>query len=209
MKVRLFCRDTAPRDGDLRWLSEEELQRAKRFAFDVHREAYVASHALLRSSLAKCGAGESLQFGTGSHGRPELPGTPYRFNLSRTSGLTVCVVAEGLDVGVDVEDVERKGDTVEVADAFFAPSEARQLRALPVAQQRQRFFELWTLKESYLKARGLGLSIPLDSFAFEPRVDGVRFEADDASQWRFTLLRPTARHQVAVCTRGEAAITVE
>lgn len=88
-----------------------------------------------------------------------------RFNLSHTEGLVVLAVAE-TDVGVDVEWLDRPGRTVELADRYFAPAEAAALQALPIELQRDRFFDLWTLKESYIKARGLGLAIPLASFTF-------------------------------------------
>lgn len=88
-----------------------------------------------------------------------------RFNLSHTEGLVVLAVAE-TEVGVDVEWLDRPGRTVELADRYFAPAETAVLRALPTDQQRDRFFDLWTLKESFIKARGLGLAIPLASFAF-------------------------------------------
>lgn len=92
-------------------------------------------------------------------------GSPLRFNLSHTEGLVVLAVAQ-TGVGVDVEWLDRPGRTVELADRYFAPAEVAALRALPIERQRDRFFDLWTLKESYIKARGLGLAIPLASFAF-------------------------------------------
>ncbi|TNF31586.1 MAG: 4'-phosphopantetheinyl transferase superfamily protein [Deltaproteobacteria bacterium] len=120
--------------------------------------------------------------------------------------MVTVALATGRDVGVDVEDAARRGRTVELADRFFAPSEVAALRALPEgAAQRDRFFRLWTLKESYIKARGQGLAIPLSGFAFA--LDGagsaIGFSArpevdDDAARWRFFGLRPSERHQLAV-----------
>ena len=86
---------------------------------------------------------------------------PLSFNLSHTERLIVCLVALDREVGVDAEDTERAGETVEVADRFFSPTEVAALRALPAQSRRRRFFQYWTLKEAYIKARGMGLSLPL------------------------------------------------
>src|SRR6185295_18612851 len=105
------------------------------------------------------------QFARNRRGRPEISGplgvAPLRFNLSNTAGLIACLVTLGVDVGVDVEDTHRRGETVRIANRFFSASEVAALEALPPERQRQRFFEYWTLKESYIKARGMGLAIPL------------------------------------------------
>ncbi len=104
------------------------------------------------------------------HGRPELAarpaGTPdLRFNVSHTNGLVACAVTVGREVGVDVEHTGRRL-VHDVAERFFSPREVADLRACPAADQPVVFFDYWTLKESYIKARGLGLALPLRQFSF-------------------------------------------
>lgn len=130
--------------------------------------------------------------------------SPLRFNLSHTEGLVVLAVAQ-TEVGVDVEWLDRPGRTVELADRYFAPAETAALRALPIERQRDRFFDLWTLKESYIKARGLGLAIPLASFAFsgfgessglQLTVDPTHADRPDGA-WSFGVWQHE-RHRLAV-----------
>ncbi len=121
------------------------------------------------------------------------------------------MVAKDLEIGVDVEDTERKSETVGVADRFFSPREVAALHALPEAAQRGRFFDYWTLKEAYIKARGMGLAIPLDQFSF--LLDGappirIAFDprlGDDAATWQFERFTLTARHRTAVAIRRTGA----
>ncbi|MGH9333944.1 MAG: 4'-phosphopantetheinyl transferase family protein, partial [Vicinamibacteria bacterium] len=130
---------------------------------------------------------------------------PLRFNLSHTSGLIVCLVARGRQVGVDVEDRSRGGELLDVADRFFSPFEVQALRALPEEDQIDRFFFYWTLKESYIKARGLGLAIPLSQFSFDLDAEnykGIRvlFDSeldDEPERWRFSALSYGRRHAIA------------
>ena len=156
-------------------------------------------------------------FVVGAKGRPEIASPPsaLRFNLSNTSGLVVCAITHGLDVGVDVESLSRPAP-IDVADRFFAPSEVRVLRALPPEEQARRFFELWTLKESYAKARGLGLALPLDRYWFtlepfrQPRLEIDPLLSDNADAWCFAQLQPTSGHLIAVCAHrsGGAGNTI-
>jgi len=127
------------------------------------------------------------------------------FNLSHTEGLVVLAVARH-PVGVDVEWLDRTGRTVELADRYFATTETAALRALPIEVRRDRFFDLWTLKEAYIKARGLGLALPLGGFAFDGfespllsiRVDEPLADRPD-SEWSFgTWDRTETHHRVAV-----------
>ncbi len=167
------------------------------------------------------GPGE-WRFASNAYGRPEISGPRggfgLRFNLSGTRGLVACAVTAGLDAGIDVEDhgAARGRAYGALADRFFSPREARALRALEPSRRPARFLEYWTLKESYIKARGRGLSIPLDRFSFYldegPRIR-VSFDAsleDDPSRWQFSLLRPTATHLLAlgVRRRGNAEVRI-
>ena len=141
---------------------------------------------------------------------------PLSFNLSNTTGLIACLVALGRDVGIDVEDTTRLGETVEIVDQFFSPTEVAALRALPSNDQRYRFFEYWTLKEAYIKARGMGLALPLEQFSFHLEVRQpvrIAFDPrlhDDPRSWQFAQFRPTSRHLMAAAIRRgmDADLTV-
>jgi len=193
--------------------SADERARRLRLYFARHRHERLVAVALVRTTLSRYADVDPAAwvFERNEWGRPDLvPGqcaAPLRFNLSHTEGLVACAVTLGRDVGVDVESVERRGQTLAIADRYFAPAEVRELHESPAARQRERFFEYWTLKESYIKARGLGLRIPLRHFAF--RLDdgetiGITFdpEIEDAcGDWQFQLFRPTSTHVMAVGVR--------
>ena len=114
-------------------------------------------------------------------------------------------VTSGRALGVDVESVEAREADVDGLDRYFAPEESAALRSLPPAARRRRFFELWTLKESYIKARGLGLAIALDAFRFEPTGErGLTLHVrpqlgDSPGGWRLWQLDLRCGHVAAVC----------
>jgi len=132
-----------------------------------------------------------------------------RFNLSHCAGLVACLVTLEVDVGVDVEDTQRDLDRIGLADRFFSAEEAEDLRTFKGPAQRERFFAYWTLKEAYIKARGQGLSIPLQRVSFQLAEDGairVRFDAtleDRESDWQFEVLRPLRNHLLASAIQRE------
>jgi 4'-phosphopantetheinyl transferase len=193
-------------------LSAEEREQHRKFYFERHRRQYLVSHALVRLTLSRYAPvrPEAWSFRTNAYGRPEVLGEGLprlHFNLSHTDGMAVVVVALDAEVGVDVEDSQRRGEMVNLADHYFAPAEVQALRAIPADRQKERFFEYWTLKEAYIKARGMGLSIPLDQFAFELRpglLPRIAFDPrlrDEPEGWQFVQLRPSARHQAALAVR--------
>jgi 4'-phosphopantetheinyl transferase len=110
------------------------------------------------------------------------------------------------EVGVDIEDTTRRTDVEAIAQRYFAPSERRDL----AQAGRERFYELWTLKEAYLKARGLGIAAALEKIAFELEPGAairIRFDSgfeDDPASWQFALQRPTASHVLSVAVRRSA-----
>ena len=151
------------------------------------------------------------RFGNGPYGRPDIlePVCPLRFSVAHTGGLIVIGVCAGAEVGVDVERRDRGRVPLPVADRWFAPAEAAALRALPVAARRRRFLELWTLKEAYVKARGLGLlAMPLDRFVIDLAGGAPRLLAaadDDPARWRLHSLE-LGEHLVAVATTASAGL---
>jgi 4'-phosphopantetheinyl transferase len=194
-------------------LNSEERERQSRFAFARLRHEYLVTRALCRTTLSQYADVDPKrwQFTCNKYGRPEIAGPhgilPLRFNLSNSGGLIACLVTLEADAGVDVEDMNRSGETVSIADRYFSPYEVATLRTLPRDRQHQRFFEYWTLKESYIKARGMGLAIPLDQFSFHLEHDRpitISFDAhlkDDPHAWQFERYRPTERHMMALAIR--------
>jgi 4'-phosphopantetheinyl transferase len=195
------------------WLSPEERARKDRYFFEHSRREYLLTRALVRFTLSRYAPvlPAAWRFRANAYGCPAIDLPDYRalrFNLSNTAGLVACVVALDRDVGVDVEDTERSGETVSIADSFFSRPELRALRALPPERRRSAFFDYWTLKEAYIKARGMGLSIPLDQFSFDVSSRPIRIAFDglddDAESWQFEqfVLPPgSTRHRTSVAVR--------
>lgn len=198
--------------GAVSALSADERARHDRLYFAHDRRDYACAHALLRTVLSRYLDREprDLQFETNAHGRPSLPAqaASLSFNLSHSAGLVACAVSETFVVGIDVEPLDRKVDIERVAERFFAPAEIAQLAARDDIEARTRlFFELWTLKESWIKALGTGLSQPLDHIAFtRGETDGiaVAFPAPAGGPWWFALFAPEPRFRLAVSAAGGA-----
>lgn len=194
-------------------LDADETARRNRFLFERDRRAYAISHALLRTTLSHYAdvPPERWSFTWNNYGRPEIDEPAeyrgMRFNLSHTHGAALVGVVRDFDLGVDLESVDRNTSCVELADRYFSPREVADLLRRPTAEQRDAFFDYWTLKEAYIKARGMGLAIPLDHFSYvldDPHSIGVEFvEAlkDVPAEWQFTKFRPADRFQAAVAVR--------
>jgi 4'-phosphopantetheinyl transferase len=195
-------------------LPDDERRRAARFALPDDRARFVIGRVLARTMLSRHAhlAPRDWPIAIDDRGRPELrtrpPGTPdLRFNLSHTPGLIACAVSIGREVGIDVEYIGRRLVHDNIPERFFSAREVADLRALPAEKQPTAFFDYWTLKESYIKARGLGLALPLGQFTFvcrEGRAPAIEFAPelqDDPASWQFEQYWPTAEHRMAVAVR--------
>jgi 4'-phosphopantetheinyl transferase len=174
-------------------LDDEERARAARFHFDDDRRSYVAAHALLRVELSRRAgrAPRDWRFAATRLGKPYLLDPPrnLRFSLTHTRGMVAVAVAEGVEVGVDVEPSDRRAESMKLARRFFAPEEVALLAAVEGEARRETFFAIWTLKEAVVKATGQGLARALDSFVVSldpPRVTMLDGSAQDwsAAHWR-------------------------
>ena len=192
-------------------LTDDELSQMSRFYYSRHRHQYLVTRVLIRTCLSEYHPVDpSLwQFGSNSYGKPEINHpdlkSPVRFNLSHSKGLILCGIAKNIDIGVDVEDRQRSTRAALTRlSSYFSAEEIAELHALPVEQQKHRFFDYWTLKESYIKARGMGLAIPLRKFSFQFNKNNLSgFSThpelqDDAGNWQFWRITMAMRYQVAV-----------
>lgn len=164
-------------------LDETERARAARFKFDIDRVRFVFAHAFSRRVLGHYLGVDpaALRFGTAALGKPQLdPDRGISFNLSRDDDLTVVAVAAGFAVGVDVERLRHIDDALELSRGLFAEPEVKLLSSSPPHDRSRTFLSLWTRKESYVKATGGGLSIPLDGFVAIAEDGGPAGQAQSA-----------------------------
>jgi len=183
-------------------LTPDEEARAARFRFDVHRRRYVVGRGVLRALLgAYLGARPAdLRFDYRERGKPDLArpfrGSGLSFNLSNSEDLALAGFVRGGDLGVDVEYLKEMPDLEEIATRFFSASEVSTLAGVPAERKKEAFFNCWTRKEAYLKAVGVGLAAPLDSFAVTllpgeaPRMLTLQGDAARAARWFFHHLEP-------------------
>lgn len=191
-------------------LSRDEIQRAAKFHFPRDRNRFILAHRTLREILARYLDGEpgQLVFSTNEYGKPSLAGNSIQFNLSHSGSIALLAVSPHYKVGIDVE-LERPQVEIEsLGRRFFSPSEYSELMSLPGEQRAAAFFRYWSLKEAYIKAHGLGLSLPLDSFdvSLLPTRSGflkaTRPEADEAARWTLSSLDVHPGYSAAVAVEN-------
>lgn len=191
-------------------LSEAEKARADRFRFEHDRVLYMTSHALLRMMLSFFCDIEPKDwlFDQTSYGKPVVrDGLPkFYFNITHTRGLVACGLSRRYDLGVDAEFIERTIE-LDVAKRLFTREEWEYLASTSVEGIEARFFDIWTLKEAYVKARGLGLLLPFTYFSVLPKAEhdarlSVRAGLFD-QRGRHTFFRMIASpyHRLALCVQ--------
>ncbi len=202
------------RDSFLHTLAADERTRARRFYFQTDRERFITAHGVLRAILGlylkrepKC-----LSFCRGSHGKPALAweygGDAIRFNMSHSQGVALYAITRGRAIGIDIEFIRCGLEVEQIAERFFSPREIATLRALPVHLQKYAFFLCWSRKEAYIKARGEGLSIPLDQFDVSlipgdpAALLSTRPDADEALRWSLRGLTLASDYAAALAVEG-------
>jgi 4'-phosphopantetheinyl transferase len=174
-----------------RLLAPDEQARADRFRFERDRSRYIVGRALLRCLLARYldAAPERLEFESGEFGKPALRGGPW-FNLSHSGTTALYAFSSATEIGIDIEIDDADFARERIAERFFSPAEVSVLRSLPVQAQPRAFLRCWTRKEAFIKARGDGLSLALDSFdvTLAPGIPAALLRTawctEEPGQWR-------------------------
>jgi 4'-phosphopantetheinyl transferase len=189
-EVHIHCLELRQHQPELarfeRLLSADEAERAGLLKSDQARNRFIAGRGLLREILGGYlgVAPEQVQLATGEHGKPFLADWPgnLRFNLSHAGELLLLAVTDGLEVGVDIEQVEPDKPLRNLARLAFSRREQQELFALPSTLQTAAFYRCWTRKEACMKACGRGFSLPSDSFSVSLLDDETPILADCGNQ---------------------------
>jgi 4'-phosphopantetheinyl transferase len=219
-EVHLWRIDVSDRPDVLRerltLLSREEIARMEAYHFERHQARFAMRRGALRWILAQyLGADPGrLSFSVSEHGRPQLERSgerepELRFNLSHSDDLALIGIVRARDLGVDVEHVRPLPDMDDLARMVFSPAERSEYEALAPDEKPRGFFNGWTRKEAWLKARGVGLAGRLAGFdvtlapARPPRLLRVAGEPDEHRRWRLDACEPMEGYVAAIAVRDE------
>jgi len=196
-------------------LSPNEITKLSEFPFLKDQTEYLMTRCFLRGRLAEYYGlpPESFSFTTNHKKRPELATSqlPYKihFSISHTAGLISCAFARFPEVGIDVENIQRDLKFIELGETVFSPVEMKFLKSQNELHQRKVFYLLWTLKEAYLKALGVGLVDNLHEFEFcldsNYRPTSLKRSKqffDQSDPWSFQVFDPSPDHQLALVYRN-------
>lgn len=178
-------------------LTVDDHNRHQRFVFEKDRDQFLIARAFVRTTLSRYAdiKPEEWKFQINEFGKPSIDAgadSSIRFNLSHSDGLMICGVTVDREIGVDCENSDRKVEIEQLATRVFSQSEQEYFHSVSPARRRKTFFRLWTLKESYIKARGIGMSLPLQHFSFDlARTPQIRISFDGEIQdrpqvWQFS-----------------------
>jgi len=195
-------------------LSQDERTRAARFILERDRNRFIAARGILRDLLGKYlqRTPQAIEFVYGPRGKPALAGDRSRprisFNLSHSHGLAMIAIGREREVGIDVELIRPEVATEDIAKRYFSVNEVDELSKLPADVRTEAFFLCWTRKEAYIKAKGDGLHISLDSFDVSLSPGGaVTLSGVDDSRWRIEsfvpILTADPKYVAAVAAEGK------
>jgi 4'-phosphopantetheinyl transferase len=196
-------------------LASDEISRADRFRFDKHRRRFVVARGLLRVILGRYLDLEpgQLRFVYNDHGKPSLAPAPatrgLSFNLSHAHRLALVAVTQYRQLGIDLEHIRPIPEIEQITERILSPQEKEMFRALHGTDRLEVFFQYWTCKEAYIKAKGEGLSLPLDQF----QIDQILGEAapllsipgdpQQGTRWFLRKLIPATGYVAALAVEGK------
>ena len=190
-------------------LTHRELKRADRYVHELTRRRFVCARGLLKEILGKyTGVDPSgIAFDLGRLGKPYLPqeiSTDLQFNSTDTSGEALFAVCRSAEIGIDIEFTDRKVRHQIIAPRKFTDAEQAHYCNLPETQQKEFFLKVWTRKEAYGKAKGVGIKYRLNSVNLVDESDSDRLSVIDSkgTTWEVIQISPATDITAAVVVEG-------
>lgn len=206
IEVHCIDLDRSDDDADGRLATRDELDRASRFRHAVDARRFLARRAAARRLIGRrLGVPpRAIAFAYGRWGKPMLAGYRLQFSLSRSGPLMMLAMADDLPVGCDIERQDPGRDLAAIAAGCFTRDEARRIALLPGEARVAAFYDCWTRKEAYLKAVGIGMSLPMSSFEFRCDANGSGVLDGESDAWTSIGWDPAPGYRAAVVAAGHA-----
>ncbi|MFZ9034740.1 MAG: 4'-phosphopantetheinyl transferase family protein [Francisellaceae bacterium] len=166
----IYCLDLNAVNVEPSWITDEILEASRSYKNNDKRREFIASQWLRRKVLSRhLGiSARELQFYHDDRGRPFVlyQDATLDFNISHSGSWLVMAISESGKLGVDIERIKRRINTMEIAKRYFSEDEFQWLWSLPENERDKGFYRLWTLKEASLKLTGQGIAHGLDQHVF-------------------------------------------
>lgn len=185
-------------------LSSDERERAQRFHLAELRRRFITCRGTLREILSRYldMDPKHVRFVYSEHGKPSVCESDLQFNVSHSGEWAMLAVTTGSKIGIDIERIDPHFASEQISQHSFSPREVEQLRALPSHEQTAAFFRCWTRKEAYIKARGLGLALRLDSFDVSLGPNDLPMLLRGGENWSIQDLNAPPGYAAAIVTEG-------
>lgn len=212
---RVHLDEMVPQIAEFRhFLNLSEKRRADRFHFQHDQAHFTVGRGMLRLILSRYLATDprSLDFDYNQYGKPALAKklqSRIQFNVSHSHGIALIAVTLDAEIGVDVEWIRPEFAELKIANRFFSPEEVQALKRLPESAQKGGFFNCWTRKEAFIKAKGKGLSLPLNQFvvSLDPKNPAkllkTAWDPTEVSQWSLYALPIDKQFRAALAVEGQ------
>jgi len=208
----------APRSLLAAWLAADESTRAARFHFQQDRDRFIAARGWLRMIAGRYldMMPTAVDFAYSRYGKPAIrecvETVALRFNLAHAGDLALYAFTLRRDVGIDIEVIDPQFFSEAIARQFFSPREVTALLEFPVSERPHAFFDCWTRKEAFIKAQGMGLSLPLNQFEVslehdQPALLHTAWDPSEAGRWSLINIDPAPGYSAALAVRdGQYAV---
>lgn len=184
-------------------LPSDRQEKITKYRFDRDKRLSLGAGILLKKALSDAGCKKVPELSYQKDGKPFFAALPdFHFNLSHSGRWVLCAVFSQ-EIGCDVEKLGSCDPAL--AKRFFHPQEYEAILACPTqAEKDDLFFRLWTLKESYIKAVGRGLSMGLDSFCISISEDELSLQAQSSKPYTLFSLSVASDYRAACCVQGNS-----
>ena len=215
-EVHVWCAtldiSTESRTKHRNTLSPDEHTRVNGLVFERPLNQFIAARGILRVILGQYlnTSPANIEFEYGPQGKPFIKSnsTSLQFNVSHSENKAIYAIAQNAEVGIDIEKIHHIDDCLKIAQRFFSPQEVSELNKQPSDELQTAFLTCWTRKESYIKAIGQGISMPLDKFSVSvslnepPKLISNELEPDELNKWTFTSIAPIDGYVGTVACEG-------
>ena len=194
-------------------LSVDEIARANRFKFLEHKNSFIAARGFLRQILSKYlqKSAKDIVFNYSDRGKPLLVNTDIQFNISHSQNIALYCVTRHNSIGIDLEYLKKNIEHDKIASRFFNESEYQAIIELSLNERQRAFFQLWTIKEAYLKATGEGLGGGLETIKvdldgdLQTKVKAIGSDREEVNNWHFWSFFPQENFVATVAINKESS----